>query len=98
MILVLGFNVYLNEVEEVVVFYFKVLECVVVGVLDEKFGEVVKVFVVCKDNSFKEKELIEYCWGELIGYKVFKWVVFCKELLKINVGKILRCELRDEVK
>ena len=98
MILVSGFNVYPNEVEEVVASHPKVLECAAVGVPDEKSGEVVKVFVVRKDNSLKEKELIEYCRGELTGYKVPKQVVFRKELPKTNVGKILRRELRDEAK
>lgn len=96
MILVSGFNVYPNEVEEVVSAHPKVLECAAVGVPDEKSGEVVKIFVVRKDESLKEKELIEYCRGQLTGYKVPKEVVFRKELPKTNVGKILRRELRDE--
>lgn len=98
MILVSGFNVYPNEVEEVVASHPKVLECAAVGLPDDKSGEVVKVFVVRKDNSLKEKELIEYCRGELTGYKVPKQVEFRKELPKTNVGKILRRELRDEAK
>lgn len=98
MILVSGFNVYPNEVEEVVSAHPKVLECAAVGVPDEKSGELVKIFVVRKDESLKEKELIEYCRGQLTGYKVPKEVVFRKELPKTNVGKILRRELRDEAK
>jgi long-chain acyl-CoA synthetase len=98
MILVSGFNVYPNEVEEVVASHPKVLECAAVGLPDDKSGEVVEVFVVRKDNSLKEKELIEYCRGELTGYKVPKQVEFRKELPKTNVGKILRRELRDEAK
>jgi long-chain acyl-CoA synthetase len=96
MILVSGFNVYPNEVEEVVSAHPKVLECAAVGAPDEKSGEVVKIFVVRKDESLKEKELIEYCRGQLTGYKVPKQVIFRKELPKTNVGKILRRELRDE--
>ncbi len=98
MILVSGFNVYPNEVEEVVASHPKVLECAAVGVPDEKSGEIVKIFVVRKDNSLKEKELIAYCREELTGYKVPKQVEFRKELPKTNVGKILRRELRDEAK
>jgi len=98
MILVSGFNVYPNEVEEVVSSHPKVLECAAVGAPDDKSGEVVKVYVVRKDNTLKEKELIEYCKGELTGYKVPKKVEFRKELPKTNVGKILRRELREDAK
>ncbi|NBC09267.1 MAG: AMP-binding protein [Bacteroidetes bacterium] len=98
MILVSGFNVYPNEVEEVAAAHPKVLECAAVGVEDEKSGEVVKLFVVRRDKSLKEKELIEYCRGELTGYKVPKHIEFRKELPKTNVGKILRRELREEAK
>lgn len=96
MILVSGFNVYPNEVEEVAAAHPKVLECAAVGVADEKSGETVKLFVVPQDKSLKEKELIEYCRGELTGYKVPKQIVFRKELPKTNVGKILRRELRED--
>ena len=96
MILVSGFNVYPNEVEEVAAAHPKVLECAAVGVADEKSGETVKLFVVPRDKSLKEKELIEYCRGELTGYKVPKQIVFRKELPKTNVGKILRRELRED--
>ncbi|TXB61447.1 AMP-binding protein [Phaeodactylibacter luteus] len=98
MILVSGFNVYPNEVEEVVASHPKVLECAAIGIADEKSGEVVKVFVVKKDNSLTEKELIAFCREELTGYKVPKKVEFRKELPKTNVGKILRRELREEAK
>lgn len=98
MILVSGFNVYPNEVEEVAAAHPKVLECAAVGMPDEKSGEVVKLFVVRRDKSLKEKELIEYCRGELTGYKVPKHIEFRKELPKTNVGKILRRELREEAK
>lgn len=96
MILVSGFNVYPNEVEEVVASHPKVLECAAIGIPDDKSGEVVKIFVVAKDKSLKEKELIEYCRGNLTGYKVPKQVAFRKELPKTNVGKILRRALREE--
>ena len=98
MILVSGFNVYPNEVEEVVASHPKVLECAAIGMPHEKSGEVVKIFVVAKDKSLKEKELIEYCRGNLTGYKVPKTVEFRKELPKTNVGKILRRALREENK
>jgi long-chain acyl-CoA synthetase len=96
MILVSGFNVYPNEIEEVVVSHPKVLEAAAVGLPDEKSGEVVKIFVVKKDDSLKEDELIAFCRENLTGYKVPRHVEFRKELPKTNVGKILRRELRDE--
>ncbi len=96
MILVSGFNVYPNEIEEVVAGHPKVLEVAAVGIPDDKSGEVVKLFVVKKDNSLTEKELIEYCRSNMTGYKVPKQVEFRKELPKTNVGKILRRALREE--
>ncbi len=96
MILVSGFNVYPNEIEEVVAGNPKVLEVAAVGIPNEKSGEVVKLFVVKKDNSLTEKELIAYCRENMTGYKVPKEVEFRKELPKTNVGKILRRALRDE--
>ncbi len=96
MILVSGFNVYPNEVEEVIAAHPKVLEVCAIGIPHDKSGEVVKVFVVKKDKSLKEKELIEYCRENLTGYKVPKEVEFRKELPKTNVGKILRRALREE--
>ncbi|MDX1666189.1 MAG: AMP-binding protein [Saprospiraceae bacterium] len=96
MILVSGFNVYPNEIEEVVASHPKVLEAAAIGVDDDKSGEVVKVFAVKKDKSLKEKELIEFCRENLTGYKVPKYVEFRKELPKTNVGKILRRKLREE--
>ncbi|MBI5914811.1 MAG: AMP-binding protein [Bacteroidetes bacterium] len=96
MILVSGFNVYPNEIEDVVMEYPKVLECAAIGVPDEKSGEVVKIFVVKKDNSLTEKELLEHCRHGLTGYKMPKSVEFRKELPKTNVGKILRRKLREE--
>ncbi len=89
MILVSGFNVYPNEIEDVVIEHPKVLECAAIGVPDEKSGEVVKIFVVKKDQSLTEKELLEHCRHGLTGYKIPKSVEFRKELPKTNVGKIL---------
>ncbi|MBK7871167.1 MAG: AMP-binding protein [Saprospiraceae bacterium] len=96
MILVSGFNVYPNEIEEVVAGHPKIMEVAAVGIPDAKSGEVVKLFVVKKDQSLSEKELIEYCRENMTGYKVPKSVEFRKELPKTNVGKILRRALRDE--
>lgn len=96
MILVSGFNVYPNEIEDVVASHEKVLEVAAVGIPDDKSGEVVKIFVVKKDKSLKEKELIAYCRENLTGYKVPKEVEFRDELPKTNVGKILRRALREE--
>jgi long-chain acyl-CoA synthetase len=95
MILVSGFNVYPNEVEDVVADHPKVLEVGAIGAPDEKSGEVVKVVVVRKDDSLTVKELREFCREQLTGYKVPKYVEFVDELPKTNVGKILRRELRD---
>jgi len=96
MILVSGFNVYPNEIEDVICLHPKVSECAAVGVPSEKSGEAVKVFVVKKDKSLKEDELIKHCKENLTGYKVPKHVAFMKELPKSNVGKILRKELRGK--
>jgi len=95
MILVSGFNVYPNEIEDVVAGHPKVMEAACIGVEDEKTGEAVKVFVVKKDDSLTDKELIEFCRKELTGYKVPKQVTFLDELPKSNVGKILRKDLRS---
>lgn len=94
MILVSGFNVYPNEIEEVVAMSDKVLEVAAVGVPNEATGEAVKVFVVKKDASLTEQEVIQHCRQHLTGYKVPKLVEFRTELPKTNVGKILRRELR----
>lgn len=96
MILVSGFNVYPNEIEETIAANPKVLEVAAIGVPDDKSGEVVKVFVVKKDNSLSEKELLAYCKENLTGYKIPKQIEFRTELPKTNVGKILRRSLRDE--
>jgi long-chain acyl-CoA synthetase len=96
MILVSGFNVFPNEIEDVIAHHPKVLEVAVVGVPDAKSTEAVKVFVVKSDPSLTEKEIRDYCAEELTGYKRPKHVEFRDELPKSNVGKILRRELRDE--
>lgn len=98
MILVSGFNVYPNEVEEVVAGHDKVLEVAAVGVPDAKSGEAVKLFVVRKDDSLTEEELRSYCKENLTGYKKPRHIEFRNELPKTNVGKILRRALRDEAK
>lgn len=95
MILVSGFNVYPNEIEEVVVAHEKVLEAAAIGVPDEKSSEAVKLFVVKKDKSLTKDEIIKFCRQELSAYKVPKHVEFRDELPKTNVGKILRRLLRE---
>jgi long-chain acyl-CoA synthetase len=96
MILVSGFNVYPNEVEEVVASHPGVLEVACVGVPDQHSGEAVKLYVVRKDKGLSKEELIEYCREQLTGYKRPKYIEFRETLPKTNVGKILRRELRDE--
>ena len=98
MILVSGFNVYPNEVEGVVVSHPGVLEVAAVAQPDERAGEVVALFVVRKDPALTEDALIEHCRKELTGYKVPKRIYFRDDLPKTNVGKILRRELKDELK
>jgi len=98
MILVSGFNVYPNEIEDVVSQHPKVLECAAIGVPSEVSGEAVKICVVKKDASLTKEELLTHCRRHLTGYKVPKIVEFRDELPKSNVGKILRRELRDEQK
>lgn len=96
MILVSGFNVYPNEIEDVVMEHPGVLEVAAVGVPGGAGGETVKIFVVKKDPSLSEEALTTFCRRHLTGYKVPKLVEFRDELPKSNVGKILRRELRDE--
>lgn len=96
MILVSGFNVYPNEVEDTVITHPGVLEVAAIGVPHEKSGEVVKVFIVRKDKNLSEDEVIAHCKENLTGYKVPKLVEFREELPKSNVGKILRKDLRKE--
>jgi long-chain acyl-CoA synthetase len=96
MVLVSGFNVYPNEVEGVVAAHQGVLECAVIGVPDEKSGEVVKLFVVKKDPALTEADVRKHCEQHLTGYKRPRFIEFRDELPKTNVGKILRRALRDE--
>ena len=97
MILVSGFNVYPNEIEDVVASCPGVMECAAIGVPDEKTGEAVKLFVVKKDPALTIEQVAAHCRQELTGYKNPKVIVFRDALPKSNVGKILRRELRDEV-
>jgi long-chain acyl-CoA synthetase len=96
MVLVSGFNVYPNEIEEVVASHPGVLECAVVGVPDEHSGEAVKLFVVKKDPNLTEEMLRQFCKEKLTGYKRPKLIEFRNDLPKTNVGKILRRALREE--
>ena len=96
MVLVSGFNVYPNEVEEVVTQLPGVLECAVVGVADDKTGEAVKLVIVKKDQALTEEKVREYCRANLTGYKQPKVIEFRTDLPKTPVGKILRRELRDK--
>jgi long-chain acyl-CoA synthetase len=98
MIVVSGFKVFPNEIEQVVAMHPGVLECAVVGVPDTHSGEVPKVYVVKKDPQLTEQDILEHCKRELTGYKRPKYVEFRTELPKTNVGKILRRALRDERK
>ncbi|MBS3797627.1 long-chain-fatty-acid--CoA ligase FadD [Pseudoalteromonas sp. BDTF-M6] len=98
MILVSGFNVFPNEIEEVIADHEGVLEVAAIGVPHEISGEQVKVFVVKKDPSLTEKDIIKHCRDNLTNYKVPKLVEFRDELPKTNVGKILRRALKDEQK
>jgi len=98
MILVSGFNVYPNEIEEVIASHPGVLECAVIGVQDDKSGEAVKAFIVRKDQNLSAEDVIKFCATQLTAYKVPKQIEFRTVLPKTNVGKILRRELRDEKK
>ena len=98
MILVSGFNVYPNEIEQVIAMMPGVLEVAAIGVPDEKSGEVPKVFIVRKDPALTEAQVLAHCKAQLTGYKQPKHVEFRADLPKTNVGKILRRALRDEKK
>ena len=98
MILVSGFNVYPNEIEQVLAMHPGVLEVAAVGVPDEHSGEAVKVFIVKKDPKLTEADIVEFSKKELTGYKRPKHIEFRADLPKTNVGKILRRALRDERK
>jgi long-chain acyl-CoA synthetase len=96
MILVSGFNVYPNEVEEAVAMYPGVIDVAAIGVPDEHSGEAVKIFVVRKDPAINERILIQHCRSVLTGYKVPKHIEFRDDLPRTNVGKILRRALKEE--
>jgi len=95
MIIVSGFNVYPNEIENIVALHPKVLEVGAIGVEHAKSGEAVKIFVVKSDDSLNEEELMAYCREELTGYKRPKFIDFVDDLPKSNVGKVLRKDLRE---
>jgi long-chain acyl-CoA synthetase len=94
MILVSGFNVYPNEIEQVVSLHPGVLECAAVGIPDERSGEAVKLYVVKSDPAIGEEEIARYCRANFTAYKRPKYIEFRDDLPKSNVGKILRRELR----
>lgn len=95
MILVSGFNVYPNEIEDVVATHPKVFEVAAIGIPDAKTTEAVKLFIVKKDESLTSEEIIAFCRGQLTNYKVPKAIEFRSDLPKTNVGKILRKDLRN---
>jgi long-chain acyl-CoA synthetase len=95
MIIVSGFNVYPNEIEDVVMAHPKVANCAVIGVPDERSGEAVKLFVVARESGVSLEELKAYCKENFTGYKVPKHIVLRESLPMTPVGKILRRELRD---
>ncbi|MCE2029192.1 AMP-binding protein [Sessilibacter corallicola] len=95
MIVVSGFNVYPNEIDDIAVSHPNIQEAAAVGIPDERAGEAVKLFVVKTDSELTEEEVIQYLRGQLTGYKVPRVIEFCKELPKSNVGKVLRKELRN---
>jgi len=97
MIIVSGFNVYPNEIEDVVAMCAGVLESGVVGVPDSKSGEAVKLVVVKKETALTANELIAHCRNHLTGYKIPRHVEFRSELPKSSIGKVLRRALRDGV-
>jgi long-chain acyl-CoA synthetase len=96
MIIVSGFNVYPNELEQALTLHPDVLECAAIGVADAKAGEVVKMFVVANNASLTTEQVVEFCKANMAGYKVPKFVEFREDLPKSNVGKVLRKELKAE--
>ena len=96
MVVVSGFNVYPNEIEDVLAAHPAVLEAAVIGVPDGATGEAVKAFIVLSDKTLKQDDIRSFCKDHLTSYKVPKRVVFRDELPKSNVGKILRKDLRAE--
>lgn len=95
MILVSGFNVFPNEIEDWVCRHPEVLECAAIGVPNERTGELIKLFVVCRDGNVENEVIIAHCKEGLTAYKIPGEVVFVSDLPKSNIGKILRRELRD---
>jgi acyl-CoA synthetase (AMP-forming)/AMP-acid ligase II len=95
MILVSGFNVFPNELEQVVSLCPGVVECAAIGIPDEKQGEAIKIFVIKSDPALSEEDVARFCQENLTGYKRPKYIEFRDELPKSNVGKILRRELRS---
>ena len=95
MILVSGFNVFPNEIENWVSNHPEVLECAAIGVPNERTGESVKLFVVPRGRELAAEELIAYCRKGLTAYKIPREITFVTDLPKSNIGKILRRELRD---
>lgn len=94
-IVVSGFNVYPNEIEEVVASHPDILEVACLGIPDEKTGEAIKIFVVAKDKSLTKEQIVAHCRENLTGYKIPRSIVFLDELPKSSVGKILRKDLKD---
>ena len=95
MIIVSGFNVYPNEIEDVVCAMPEVLECAAIGVPDERSGETVKLFVVRREEGVDAEQIIDYCRDRLTAYKIPRQIEFCDELPKSNVGKVLRRALKE---
>ena len=95
MIIVSGFNVFPNELENVISLCPGIVECAAIGVADSKQGEAIKVFVVKSESTLTEDDVAKYCRQNLTGYKIPKYIEFRDELPKSNVGKILRRELRS---
>ena len=98
MIVVSGFNVYPNEIEDVICAHPDIVECAAVGVSDPDSVEAVKLFVVSANPALTETEVKTFARNNLTGYKIPKVVEFIEELPKSNVGKVLRKELRDKTK
>jgi long-chain acyl-CoA synthetase len=98
MILVSGFNVYPNEIEDVVALHESVLEVAAIGIPDERTGESIKLFITKKDPALTKEEIINHCRENLTKYKVPKQIEFLEELPKSNVGKIIRRILREQQK
>jgi long-chain acyl-CoA synthetase len=95
MILVSGFNVYPNEIENVVSMHPDVIETACIGLPNKRTGESVKIYVVKSNPSLTESEVLKYCKDNLTGYKIPKAIEFISELPKSNVGKVLRRALRE---